>query len=419
MAALAALASVLALAAGAAGRQSATLTVIADGLNNPRGVTVTRAGVVFVAEAGKAGTTCLTQDTCLGTTSSVTRWRNGRKARIVSGLPSIGGKDGFFAVGADGVAVDPAGPLYIAMTDEPGASRRRTCPPAWPACSARSSATRPGPGVTRAADVSGAECANNYDKTDRNSNPYAILAVGPGRQVVVDAGANALFDVDGGKVELLAVFPQTARGAESVPTSVALGPDGAYYIGEFVGEPAKGKPRRWEARVWKVVRDQKPTVHLRGFNAITGLAFGLDGTLFVTEWTIDPTNQNEARGDVVKIAPDGKRARIAFGELHFPSGAAVGPDGSLYVSNWSILSRPARRVGPVRREDGRARAHLLAVGGIVTHSPRHGTASIDDGRRSPARPPPPWATSVLAHGLARTLDVDLRLAPRRRAAARS
>lgn len=352
MAALAALASVLALAAGAAGRPSATLTVIADGLNNPRGVTVTRAGVVFVAEAGKAGTTCLTQDTCLGTTSSVTRWRNGRKARVVSALPSIGGKDGSFAVGAGGVAVDPAGPLYIAMTDVPGCKPPPNLPSSVAGVLGKVVRYTARTGVTRAADVSGAECANNYDKTDRNSNPYAILAVGPGRQVVVDAGANALLDVDGGKVELLAVLPQTARGAQSVPTSVALGPDGAYYVGEFVGEPAKGKPRRWEARVWKVVRGQKPTVHLRGFNAITGLAFGLDGTLFVTEWTIDPANQNEARGDVVRIAPDGKRARIAFGELHFPSGAAVGPDGSLYVSNWSILTDTPASTGPFAGKTG-------------------------------------------------------------------
>jgi hypothetical protein len=336
----------------ASGRQAATITVIANGLNNPRGVTVNRAGVVFVAEAGKAGTTCFTQQECLGMTSSVTRWRNGRKDRIVSGLPSLGGKDGTFAVGAGGVTVDPTGPLFIAMTDAPECK----LPPGLPSnvvgtlgkivCwTART-------GVSRAADIAGAECANNYDKTDRNSSPYAVQSIGPGRQLVVDAGANALFQVDSGKVELLAVFPKTARGSQSVPTSVAVGPDGAYYVGEFVGEPAKGKPRRWEARIWKVVPGSPPTVHLRGFNAVTGLAFARDGTLFVTEWSINPASQEEARGDVVKITPEGKRTRLGFGELHFPSGAAVDAGGSLYVSNWSTLTDTPATSGPFAGKTG-------------------------------------------------------------------
>ena len=174
----------------------------------------------------------------------------------------------------------------------------------------------------------------------------------PRRQLVVDAGANALFEANGGNVELLAVFPKTARGSQSVPTSVAVGPDGAYYVGEFVGEPAKGKPRRWESRIWKVVRGARPTVHLRGFNAVTGLAFGRDGTLFVTEWSINPANQDESRGDVVKVTPDGKRARIGFGELHYPSGAALDQGGSLYVSNWSILTDTPATSGPFAGKTG-------------------------------------------------------------------
>ncbi|HJU47510.1 MAG TPA: ScyD/ScyE family protein [Gaiellaceae bacterium] len=344
--------AVLVVASAASGRQAATITVIADGLNNPRGVTVNRNGAVFVAEAGKAGPQCLAKDTCLGMTGGVTRWRNGRKDRIVSGLPSIGGQDGSFAVGAGGVAVDPTGPLFVAMTDAPECKQPPGLPTSVSGTLGKVVRWTARLGVTRAADISGAECANNFDKADRNSNPYALASIGPSRQVVVDAGANALFEVNGGTVKLLAVFPKTARGSQSVPTSVAVGPDGNYYVGEFVGEPAKGKPRRWEARVWKVVPGQPPAVYLRGFNAITGLAFAKDGTLFVTEWSINPASEQEARGDVVKVAPDGKRARIGFGELHFPSGAAIGADGSLYVSNWSVLGDTPAASGPFAGKTG-------------------------------------------------------------------
>jgi hypothetical protein len=345
-------AAVLAFAAAAAGRPSATLTVIADGLNNPRGVTVTQAGVVFVAEGGKAGPACSGKATCLGTTAGITRWRNGRKARVVSGLPSLGGQDGFYASGAAGVTVDPAGPLYAAITAVPRCQTLPGLPSSIAGVLGQVVRYAARTGVTRAADVNGAECANNYDKGDRDSSPTAIQSIGPGRQLVVDAGANALLETRDGAVQLVAVLPKTARGAESVPTSVAVGPDGAYYVGELVGRPARGKPRRWEARVWRVVPGQAPTVYLRGFNAISGLAFARDGTLYVTERTINPADPNEARGDVVKVAPDGKRSRLAFGELHFPFGAAVGPDGSLYVSNFSILTDTPPASGPFAGNTG-------------------------------------------------------------------
>jgi sugar lactone lactonase YvrE len=120
-----------------------------------------------------------------------------------------------------------------------------------------------------------------------------------------------------------------------------------------VGEPAKGKkPTANAARVWKVVPGQKPVVHAGGFNTITGVAFDQDGSLYVTEWSIKPLDRNNAKGDVVKVAPDGSRSRLGLGELFFPAGAAVGPDGALYVSNWSILPGTPAKGGPFKGKSG-------------------------------------------------------------------
>jgi sugar lactone lactonase YvrE len=352
LAAVAAGALVAALAA--TGSRSATsFTVIANKLNNPRGVAIAPNGAVWVAEAGKAGSQCLTKDVCVGYTGSLSRWLNGRTRRMVSGLISVGGRDGSFATGPNGVSV--SGGVYIAMTGVPECRTPAGLPPEALGTLGKLLRYTARTGVTRYADIAGAECANNYDRADRNSNPYAVLALDPNRQVVVDAGANALFEVKGPEVRPLAVFPKTVLGAQSVPTAVAVGPDGTLYVGEFVGEPAKGKkPRRWSARVWKVTPGStKPVVHLRGFNAITGLAVAGDGTMFVTEWSINPVNENESRGDVVRVAPDGTRTRIGFGELHFPSGAAVSRDGrTLYVSNWSILTDTAPASGPFAGKTG-------------------------------------------------------------------
>ncbi len=76
--------------------------------------------------------------------------------------------------------------------------------------------------------------------------------------------------------------------AQPVATSVAIGPDGAYYVGELKGFPAP----TGESRVWRIepgsrnVRcgeSKKCTVVLDGFTSIIDLAFGPDGRLNVAQ----------------------------------------------------------------------------------------------------------------------------------------
>jgi hypothetical protein len=320
----------VALAAGAAAAAAAPPVVVADFLNNPRGLALGGRGALYIAEAGTSGATCEGGD-CLGLTSSITRVFGRTKGQIVTGLPSIGRRDGAFSAGVHGVSVAPGGRLF-AVT----ASAGERLPP-------RLQAARAGFGKLFrlgddgrprvAADIERYEFRRNPDGRTRISNPYAVLAL-PGRQLVVDAGGNSLVVVRRRRVRLVAVFPTNQGGAESVPTSIARGPDGAYYVGEFVGEPRRGRPRTGLARVWRVVPGRRPRVFARGFNAITGLAFDRDGNLYVSEFSRSVSQSPP--GDVVKVAESGRRRRLGVGRLFFPGGLAV-RGRKLYVANWSIL----------------------------------------------------------------------------------
>jgi sugar lactone lactonase YvrE len=338
----------LATTTGAFGAGSAGgVTVVAPHLNNPRGVWVAKDGSIYVAEAGKAGPASVAKDTFLGFSSAIVKVAGGPAERVVRNLISAGGRDGTFTTGADGVAVDPSGAMYVAMTGAPCALKA----PAVAKAQIGQLLRVRGGKTDSVADLQSLECKNNYDRTDKNPNPYAVLALGGDHELVVDAGGNTVFDVRGKKARLLAVIPKLVNGAQAVPTSIALGPDGAYYVGAFGGE-GKGKPKRNLSRVYRIVPGRKPTVYRSGFNAITGLAFAKDGTMYVTEFSTDPTNQNNFKGDVVAVSKSGARKHLGVGSLFYPAGAAIGADGALYVSNWSILPGTAPKTGPFKGKNG-------------------------------------------------------------------
>jgi len=60
-----------------------------------------------------------------------------------------------------------------------------------------------------------------------------------GATIATDAGGNTLLSINGTSITTLAAFPSrgTGRNTDSVPTSVARGPDGTLYVGELTGVP--------------------------------------------------------------------------------------------------------------------------------------------------------------------------------------
>jgi hypothetical protein len=335
--ALAAVAAGAALAAPSA--PAVTVTVVAKGLNNPRGLEVAPSGAVYVAEAGLAGKKCVEiegNENCFGFSGSITRIKNGKQARVASKLLSVGGKDGSFAIGADDVAVGPGGKLFAIMGGAPLPN---------PAAIFGKEGARQfgallsfGAGGKRVvADMKTVELRFNPDKQDVNPNPYAVVLV-KDKPYVLDAGGNLLLTVAGGKAKLVTTIPPLAVGkkrVQSVPTSIAADGNGVLYVGELGGD---GAPKG-ASRVFKIEPGKRPEVFATGFTAISGVAVDAEGNVYVTEMVKDFAKAEKGvfTGSLFKLGADGSRTELAKGKLNGVGGVAVAKDGTLFVSTYTVF----------------------------------------------------------------------------------
>ncbi len=205
------------------------------------------------------------------------------------------------------------------------------------------------------------------------SNPFDVQALGGDYALVADAAGNDLLLVDDeGNVEVVAVFPYEpvssanikqllncqpgAPGlcalpavlpAQPVPTSVTVGPDGYYYVGELKGIPAPVN----ESRIWRIAPGaswaQCPDADCElvfdgGFTSIIDLAFGPDGLLYVVEldensWfatTLPP--QALAGGTINACDVDTLDCSVVSHPMPLPTAITFGKDGRL----WSTVMGP-------------------------------------------------------------------------------
>jgi hypothetical protein len=363
--------------ADGAGTGPARLEVVATGLNNPRKIFAAPGGVVYVAEAGRGGRdSCLgapPNQACMGFTGSITRVVGTTSRRVVTHLWSGAHRDGTQAEGPAGVVVRN-GTYYIVFQDALVDAHGRNGLGPDAATAGDLISTPPGraaPSVL--VNLASFEADHNPDRGAGpgpklgnpaiDSDPYAVVPY-RGGFALVDAAANDLLWLSpSGRLSVLAVFPtrrepltkSTARRlgappsttsivAQAVPSSVAVGPDGALYVGELTGAPFTPG----SARVWRVVPGRKPTAFASGFTNISDLAFA-GRNLLVLEIASKGLFGPASSGALIRVAPDGSRKVVAGTGLVFPTGLAVAGN-SIYISNSGLYpaSGPGRHGELVR-----------------------------------------------------------------------
>ncbi|MEU4194039.1 ScyD/ScyE family protein [Kribbella sp. NPDC026611] len=312
---------------------------MATGLDGPRGVSTYRGYVIYSVTDGSVYAT------------------NGKKTRKLGQVP------GGFAPAIDTSA---RGVTY-ALTG--GGGPEGDTPPGG----ATLYRLRPGKSPVVVADIAKyqAHDPDPYNQADSptESNPFGVAALRDGTVLVSDAANNDLLRVwPNGHIKTVArLKPRTVKVpaglgssappagtpfvAEAVATSVTVGSDGYWYVGELRGFPATpGTSEIWRIRpgsVGAVCDPTKPNKgnckrYADGYTSIVDLAGGPHGTIAVVELAKASWLQFELSGKPQVGAlilqfqgrhhKAGYRKELVRNKLILPGGAAFNRWGQLFVS---------------------------------------------------------------------------------------
>jgi hypothetical protein len=352
-----------------AAQQPNTFTVVATGLQAPRGLRFGPDGDLYVAEAGMGGKHS-TAGQCQqvpgpppgpytgGSTGRISRISpSGKVTTVASDFPSTQDAEGDLIGVADVAFLD--GELY-ALVAGGGCSHGNPNSPSGIAHVNRNSGK-----WTLIANI-GAwlkthpakfESADDFEP---DGTLYSMIAVDD-RLVTVEPNHGQVLSVSR-HGEIRQISDISASQGHIVPTSVAERHD-VFYVGNLNLFPIDPQ---W-ARVQAIARgDSDDDAHLApgfspghgyhivsskaGFTTVVAVDFGPDGLLYALELSDAAGFPTLKAGKVVRVRHSGEIEEVIT-QLNVPTGMTFGPDGRLYVSDFGAVPAPLFSLGRILRFD--------------------------------------------------------------------
>ncbi|HEX3779566.1 MAG TPA: ScyD/ScyE family protein [Pseudonocardiaceae bacterium] len=353
--------------AGSTPTGGAAVSVVATGLAAPKYVTVGPDGL-YVADSGTGGKSCVVgvanttvTHVCAGATGSIVRISGHQVSTLesgvasasvasthgVSGVTAIGFTGGRMAVLMDDGGVGPTGVSAIASP--------------YGECFGKLdlAASNSGGPLTTVADIAAFQATHPQSpaalgglpgETLYDSDPHDMVAY-QGGFAVADAAANDVVLVkNSGPVSVLARIPtrqETAPAgtlgpgspampirAQAVPSSVAVGPDGALYVGLLRGVPSLPGT----AEVDRIVAGKAPEPVVTGLTRVSDIAFDAKGRLDILEsgttgGGVAPTSTGALLRATLHGSKPTTATNLEVHGLNSPVGLAIARSGTVYITN--------------------------------------------------------------------------------------
>jgi sugar lactone lactonase YvrE len=368
----------LVVAAGGGAATSAfspNVTVVASGLNNPRGLTFGPDGNLYIAEGGTGGATMTTPAQCAQVVPPVGPYSGAFTARILKLAPS-GGSPTVVAAGLPSSQTSAAlGSLASGVGDLAFVDGRLYAVLAGAGCSHGLLGTSNGVvrvnadgTTTLVANLSAFQASHPVAHPEPNDfEPdgtwYSMVAV-RGKLYAVEPNHGEVVRISPTTGAIERVVDVSATQGHIVPTAIA------YHGNFFVGNLGTFPVAPGSEKIFKLTPSGRLKVWAEGLSTVLGLDVDSRGRLYVLESMTQPGNPGPAQfgsGMIVRIEHSGAVTTIATG-LTFPTGMTFGPDGALYVSNLGFAGPGA---GQILKVDVSGIAKTKGNGGHGGHGHGH------------------------------------------------